>query len=369
MTGGKYSIIRVAQVVRPAEGGIRKHVSLLTAGLNREQFAPAIYAPADFKLDAEAQNVPQHIVAISARTNIAADLRAISSLTKQLRGNANLVHAHGLRAALIGVLAAKRAGVPSLFTAHNLMPPTGKLQGVLLRVIGQSTRSILAVSNTVAFTLIDAGFSNKKIRVVPNGISVAAFDLPDTTDVRREWNIPAHAPLVVGLGRLSPEKGFDLLITAFTDVLSVFPNARLLIAGDGPERESLHALAIKLDGACYFPGRVENPVSLLKTASIVAVPSYQEGQGIVALEAMAARKPVVATHVGGLTETIVPNITGIFVHPENPDELAKALISLLQNPSRRDEMGLQGRLRVEQHYTLERMINNIETIYTAILEK
>ncbi len=365
---GRNSVIRVAQVVRPAEGGIRKHVSLLTAGLDREHFSPSIYAPADFTLDAAAQPIKQHIVAISAKTNISEDLRAINDLTKQLRGNADLVHAHGLRAALIGVLAAKRAGVPSLFTAHNLVPPTGRLQRVLLRIIGQSTRRILAVSQAVADSLITAGFPNEKICVVPNGISVAAFDLPDTTAVRSEWNIPAHAPLVVGLGRLSPEKGFDLLITAFADVLSAFPTARLLIAGDGPERESLHTLAVKLDGACHFPGRVENPVSLLKTASIVAVPSRQEGQGIVALEAMAAHKPVVATNVGGLAETIAPDITGMLVPPEKPDELAKALILLLKDSRRCHEMGIQGRLRVEQHYTLERMIYNIETIYKTILE-
>lgn len=367
MTSGRNSAIRVAQVVRPAEGGIRKHVSLLTAGLNRERFASAVYAPADFTLDAAAQDVPQHVIAISARTNISADLRAISDLTKQLRGSVNLVHAHGLRAALIGVLAAKRAGIPSLFTAHNLVPPTGRLQRVLLRVIGQSTRRILAVSQAVAKSLIAGGLPNTKIHVVPNGISVAAFDTPDTIKVRNDFNIPTNAPLVVGIGRLSPEKGLDLLITAMADVLSVLPDACLLLAGDGPERESLRALARQIDGACYFPGKVENPIPFLKTAAIVAVPSRQEGQGIVALEAMAASKPVVAANVGGLAETIVPNVTGLLVPPENPTELADALISLLQNSSRRDEMGIQGRLRVEQHYTLERMINNIETIYQTIL--
>ena len=366
MIKGSNSAIRAAQVVRPAAGGIRKHVSLLSAGLNRDRFAPAVYAPADFTLEAIAQDIPTHCIDIGAHTNAAADLRAINELTKQLRGKVDVVHAHGLRAAFIGVLASKRAGIPSLFTAHNLVPPMGKLPRVLLRVIGKTTRRILAVSQAVADTLIAAGLPPEKIIVVPNGISVTAFDLPDTTDVCKEFEIPVHAPLVVGIGRLSPEKGFDILVSAFTSVLSVLPNSHLLIAGDGPEAKSLSTLAANLGSACHLPGRVENPIPYLIAADIVAVPSRQEGQGIVALEAMAARKPVIAANVGGLVETIIPDITGLLVAPENPVELASALTVLLQNPERCREMGVQARSRVEQHYTLERMIENIEAIYITM---
>lgn len=365
MTNSENSVICVAQVVRPAEGGIRRHVSQLVAGLDGKRFALVVYAPADFSLEAAAQAVPIHTIAIGARTNVAADLSAIRDLTKQLRGRVDVVHAHGLRAAFIGVLAAKRAGIPSLFTAHNLVPPMGRLPRILLRIIGKTTQRILAVSQAVANSLIAAGLPTDKIIVISNGIDVTAFDLLDTSDIRKEFEIPAHAPIVVGIGRLSPEKGFDILVSAFSSVLSVLPNAHLLIAGDGPEAKSLHALAAKLGSACHLLGRAENPIPLLNAADIVAIPSRQEGQGIVALEAMAARKPVIAANVGGLAETIVPDVTGLLVPPENLVKLASALTVLLQNPERCREMGVQARLRVEQHYTLERMINNIEAIYTS----
>ncbi len=361
------SIVRVAQVVRPAEGGIRRHVSLLASGLDSKRFVSAVYAPADFTLDTAAPNVILHPVAISARTNIAADLRLIYALSKQLRGKADLVHAHGLRAALIGVLAAKRAGVPSVFTAHNLVPPMSGLQRILFRAIGRSAKRILAVSQAVADTLTAAGLPNEKIQVVPNGVALAAFDPPDTTDIRAQYHIPNTAPLIVAIGRLSHEKGFDLLLAAFATVCNELPDAHLLIAGDGPELETLRALASEFNVACHFVGRVDNVVPILRAADVVAVPSRQEGQGIVALEAMASRKPVVAAQVGGLAETIVPDITGLFFPPENVSALAENLTMLLQAPARCREMGLQGRRRVEQLYTLERMINNIATVYDNIV--
>src|ERR1700722_20173257 len=104
---------RVAQVVRPAEGGIRRHVSLLAASLDRGRISSTIYAPTGFSLDLSIPDVTQIAVEIFARTRIVQDLRTVSELAALLRGNCDLVHAHGLRAAIIGVVAAVRCGVPA----------------------------------------------------------------------------------------------------------------------------------------------------------------------------------------------------------------------------------------------------------------
>ena len=374
--------VRVAQVVRPAAGGIRRHVSLLTAHLDRQRFAPSVYAPADFTLDtpslnapslnAPALTVPQHQVDITARTDIVADLRAIHDLTRRLRGHADVVHAHGLRAALIGVFAAGRVGIPCLFTAHNLLPPPGRLQRLLLRRIGRLTNAIVAVSQAVAETLIEAGLPAAKIHVIPNGIDLAPFDAPlpspAVVDLGRPLSVPHNAPLIVAVGRLSPEKGFDILIRAFVEVYRQMPDAHLIIVGSGPEAEGLQALA---DGAnlkerVHFPGRADDIIPILRAADIVAVPSRMEGQGLVALEAMAARRAVIASRVGGLAESIVEGRTGLLVPPNDPPAFANALVQLLRDPSRRLEMGLRGRRRVEQLYTVERMILNIQDVYASL---
>ena len=365
-------MVRVAQVVRPAAGGIRRHVSLLAAHLDRQRFAPSIYAPADFTPDTSLPDVPQFQVDIAARTDIAADLRAVQDLARKLRRNADLVHAHGLRAALVGVLAAQRAGILSLFTAHNLLPPPGRLQRLLLRHLGRVTNGIIAVSQAVADTLVSVGLPAAKIHVIPNGIDLAPFDIPLTNSavvgVVRPYDIPADAPLVVGIGRLSPEKGFDVLIKAFAEIFQQMPHAHLLIIGSGSEAEALRFLAAgtSLTDRIHLPGRLDDVVPILRSADVIAIPSRMEGQGIVALEAMAARKALVAARVGGLSETIVENEIGLLVPPDDAPALANALVQLLSDTPLRTTMGQHGRQRVEQLYTIERMILNIQNIYASL---
>jgi len=142
------------------------------------------------------------------------------------------------------------------------------------------------------------------------------------------------------------------------------PGAHLLLAGSGPEEDRLKALAVESPGVQLL-GRLDEIAPLLAAADVVAIPSRQEGQGIVALEAMAARRPVVATCVGGLVETIQEGETGLLVPAEDPRSFGEALAALLADPHRRRRMGEAGRARVTP-YTLERMIQRLETLYQEI---
>ncbi len=371
-------------MVRPATGGMRRHVSLLIVALDRTKFTPLLCAPAAFTLE-EIPDRPispvQHIpLEIGARTRPLNDLRAIAKLTRLLRsgrrepeGAIELVHAHGSRAALIGLLAARRARLPGLFTAHNLLPPMGRISRPLFRNVANQATRVIAVSEAVARSLVANGVSESRITVISNGIDLLPFDehkIGATTQDEsvRSRHTAATAPTVVAIGRLSPEKGFDLLIDAFETVVQSVPDATLRIAGDGPERADLEARASRSPVAerIRLLGRLDDTVPLLRSATVVAVPSRQEGQGLVALEAMAARRPVVATAVGGLMETIVPNETGLLVSPESPVALAEALVALLLTPERCRTFGENGRQRVERHYTLERMMDKIQSLYASL---
>lgn len=363
--------LRVAQIMRPAAGGMRKHLSLLLGNLPRQRFSPTLFAPADFRLESD---VPRREVEIGAKTDPIRDARSILRLSKNLRSNFDVVHAHGLRGALIGVLAAHRAGIPSLFTAHNLVPSMGFLPRLLLRHVGGNAGRIIAVSESVSRSLQAAGLPPHNIVVVPNGIELAPFDsTADPIDIRAAFGIPAGAPLIVGVGRLSREKGFDVLIRAFADVLNRFPEARLVLVGEGPEEENLRSM---LPGTALpeperrtsvlFVGYHENAVPFFHAADVVAIPSREEGQGIVALEAMAARKPVVATNVGGLAETVVHGQTGLLTAPENPAALAEATLLLLNDAKKRADFGNEGRIRVEAFYTSTRMVDRIEQVYLEL---
>ncbi len=366
--------IRVAQVMRPAAGGMRRHLFTLLAGLDRRRFAPTLFAPADFPAADCPSDVPHIPLAISARTRPLADLHAIRQLAQHLRQNFDIVHAHGLRGALIGVLAARQAGLPALFTAHNLISRPSLLQRFFLALVGRDAAAVIAVSEAVAAMLCAAGIPRAKIAVIPNGIALGPFDVQtDAEAVRAAFGVPPTAPLVLAIGRLSPEKGFDVLLEAFRQMQLRMPEARLILAGSGPEEAALWNQAVRggIDqtGTVIFAGQQAEVAPLLQAADVVAIPSRQEGQGIVALEAMAARRPVVASRVGGLVETVIEGETGLLVPPQDAAALAEALLALLSNPAQRQQMGEAGRVRVTQEYTAERMVQRIEAVYAGLVHR
>jgi glycosyltransferase involved in cell wall biosynthesis len=360
--------IRLALVVRPAAGGMRRHVSTLLAHLNREQFAPVLFAPPEFKPDILSSDVSHVPLAIGARTELWADWRAIRALAHDLHENFDIVHAHGLRGALIGVLAARRAGVASVFTAHNLVPGGSFFMRRMLASVGRRAARILAVSRAVADTLRAGGVPGTKISVIPNGIDLAPFDTPlDPRAVRAQFGLPADAPLIAAAGRFSREKGLPLLVMAVSHLQERLPGVCLALAGEGPDEPALRAQAKARNAPVVFVGQLPYVAPLFRAADVICVPSVQEGQGIVALEAMAAGKPVVASRVGGLAETVLEGETGLLVPPEDATALAGALAELLTDRKRRAAMGRAGRARVAREYSAVQMAGRIEAVYRDVL--
>ncbi len=359
---------RIAQVVRPAAGGIRRHVSDLIAHLDRQQFAPVLYAPPDFTLQPPCSDLVRHSLSIGAKNRPVQDFRTASALAQLLRGNCDLVHAHGLRGAVVGALAARMTRLPFVFTVHNLLPPMHPVHSFLFRQIAPLASRILAVSPAVAHSLTAQGVSSGKIVVVPNGVDLVRFETEnDRAATRSALGVQDEALLVLAVGRLSREKGFDVLVKAFAAVRREFPNARLVLVGTGDEEEPLRSLAASLSISVHFTGYVAEAVPLMQAADILVVPSRQEGQGIVALEAMAAGVPVVASRVGGLVDTITEGVTGLLVPPEDSDALAGTLISLWADPLRRAAIARAGRESVERDYRLETQIHKIEAVYHDVL--
>src|SRR5262249_26205653 len=159
---------------------------------------------------------------------------------------------------------------------------------------------------------------------------------------------------------LSPEKGFDIALTAFASLVRRFPRAHLIIAGDGEERSKLEhqirrlglATRVELTGA-IAPDEVP---ALLNTVTAVLIPSRQEPFGLVALEAALMARPVVATRVGGLPEVVRHEQTGLLVKPEDPGALAAALAHLLDHPDTASRMGQAARRRAQEVFSLERCV-------------
>lgn len=364
------SLCRVAEVVRPAAGGIRRHVFDLLEHLDRRKFVPTLFAPEDFLPDRPLTDIVRHSIEIGTSTRPLPDYKAGCSLAQLLPGNVDLVHAHGLRAAVVGGFAARKAHLPYLFTVHNLLPHMNRLQATVFLELARKADRIIAVSEAVAQTVQQIGVRAQRIAVVPNGVDLSRFDhYTNPAQFRTEHGIDADERIVLAVGRLAPEKGFDVLIEAFSSLRERLSDVRLVIVGEGLEGPRLKLQAAPLGASVLFLGQIGDTAPLFEASDLVVAPSRQEGQGIVPLEAMAAGKPVVASRVGGLVETIVEGKTGLLVPVDDAPALAVALESLLNDSPQRVSLGAAGRRRVEQEYSLQAQIQKIEANYRDVFRR
>jgi len=182
--------------------------------------------------------------------------------------------------------------------------------------------------------------------------------------------LPIDPPRILCVGRLSPEKGFDLAVSAFSNVVNRFPRAQLVIAGDGPERLALEKKIAELDlsGSIKLVGWVapDNLPSWLNTATLVVIPSRAEGFGLVALQAALMARPVAATRVGGLPEVVVNGETGLLVEPEQ-QALGEAVSFLLAGPQVAAAMGVEARRHAVKNFGFDRHVNAYDSLYRKII--
>lgn len=319
----------------------------------------ALIAPENLNLP----DIPFQSASITARSHPLADLHAAKRTAQYARNQrAQLLHGHGLRGAWIASLAARGAHKPFVFTAHNLAPArAGLLSSFFLRRTVRKAKAVICISQAVADSLAPYGLTPDKTALIPNGIDLVAFDVSS----------PPTPSLIVAIGRLAPEKGFDTLIEAAVRVCERVPEAHFVLAGEGEERAKIETLIVQhgLTERFQMLGLREDIPTLLASAAVVAVPSLSEGQGLVALEAMAACRPVVASHVGGLVETIEDGVTGLLVPPRRAAALAEALGRLLGDTALREQMGAAGRARVEAHYTADRMVDRTLELYRRLSDR
>jgi glycosyltransferase involved in cell wall biosynthesis len=177
-------------------------------------------------------------------------------------------------------------------------------------------------------------------------------------------------PRLLCLGRLEPEKGFDLALTAFARVLDRFPGARLVIAGAGSQRRALEQQASRLNltSSVEFCGPVstEAAARLIEHATLVVVPSRLEGFGLVALEAAWLGRPVIAAQVGGLPEVVVHAETGWLTESDNGTALAEAIEFLLEQPEKIRRMGRAARVRAQTEFSWERYVDHYDALYRRL---
>ncbi len=300
------------------------------------------------------------------------DLWGVVSLVKRLKIDVLHVQCVGPNG-FYALWTARATGLPLVVTTQGERTmDAGKLYEKS-RVANWTLRQLLARADYVTAcseqTLDDAKqFSGLalegKSRAVYNGIALDEF--------QTEAAPYAHAsPYLLGIGRVVPQKGFDVLLDAYALLIKNRPDAPdLIVAGNGPERERLQAQAsaLGLAGRVHLIGRADRAtaVALFRGCTIFVLPSRHEPQGIVNLEAMVCGKPVVAADVGGVAEVVLDGQTGLLVPGEDVSAFAGALGALLDDPARAQRLGEAGRARAISQFTWARIADQYGDIYQAV---
>lgn len=369
----------VLHVVRPAQGGMKKHLVTLFEGLEKEGFALYLAAPASSDLTVVLRPFTRKtfMIQFDENNNPLQNWRAICSLAQIIRNEKiDLVHTHGVRAGMIGQTAALLARCRKvLATIHNMHNTTLPFANVL-RIL-QSSLMRLAVSHTITVSETlkyelerHMWIPQEKTTVIYNGIDSDLF-LSSAGISRAAVGIPEDVPVIGTVARLEPAKGIKYLLEAAYLIDKEYGPVYFLIVGDGPDRESLQQQArmLGIEEKVIFYGFSSDIPSLLPVFDIAAIPSLREGMSIFCLEALAAGLPVVASAVGGLPEIISPEKTGFLVPPGDPQALAETLLLLLHNREMAVSLGSKGKEMVVQYFTCSRMIEKTKEIYTMVLRE
>jgi glycosyltransferase involved in cell wall biosynthesis len=284
--------------------------------------------------------------------------RAVAELAGELTTlGAAVLCCHGYKATLLGRVAARRRQVPVISVSRGWTAETWKvrLYEALEKLSLRWMDRVVCVSGGQRRKVLRAGVPAERTRVIRNAIEAGRFAEPDPEYGRRCRDFFAQPPrlLVGAAGRLSPEKGFTVLVEAAARVHRSDPGVGFLLFGDGAEREALarQIHAAGLDETFILAGFRPDLDRYLSFLDVVALPSFTEGLPNVLLEAFAASVPVVATAVGGVPEVVEDGVSGYLVPPGDPGALAGRLLDVLACEDRRREMGRYGRERVDRDFT------------------
>jgi glycosyltransferase involved in cell wall biosynthesis len=272
----------------------------------------------------------------------------------------DIVHAQDLWMGTPAFLARKILKIPYIVWGQgNDVYHPNNLCRITTKPILQNAYAILALTENMRIKLNN--IFNSEIYVVPNGI-----DLEEYNDVTQNPERKPGTKNILFVGSLYPVKGVQYLITAMKKIHEDIPDARLILVGDGVERERLVALSIQLGIQKYvqFVGKVPHKEvqTFMQQADVFVLPSLSEGFGIVILEAMACGLPIVATRVGGIPEVIKNDINGYLVEPKRPDEIAEKILILLQNDQLRNEISRTNVAAVKA-YAWENIVDQLEYVY------
>jgi glycosyltransferase involved in cell wall biosynthesis len=297
----------------------------------------------------------------------------LSDLVRQRQ--VDVIHSHDYKTDLLAWLASRRTGAALVATAHGWTGHSSRERWAYYpfhkRLLARFPL-VIAVSSEIRDELIRHGASPGRVRVLLNGIDPGAFTRrPEgVAAARTHFGIAPDAVVVGAVGRLEPQKRFDLLLRAFRAVRDKHPRAQLLIAGDGSLRETLAQQIVSegLQASCRLVGQVHDIAEFHHALNLFVQSSSYEGTPNVVLEAMAMETPVIATDVGGTRELCEHDNHGVIVPAERVDALQTAMLDLLDDPARRRALAAAARTRVVEQLSFQQRVRALDDLYAELNE-
>ena len=275
---------------------------------------------------------------------------------------------------LLAIPLAWLAGVPVRMATHR-----GKIYGFPrwqerlhagMVNFGMAT-ALLAVSESTRMDAIEEGVAPEHVIVIPNGVDLPDLDEKVSEEMRQSLGIEFNQCMFFYAGRLNYEKGPDLLLQAFAEVIKAVPDSRLVLAGDGPLRQELEDLVqqLNINGKVVFLGIRNDVPEIMMAADVFVLSSRTEGMPNAVLEAMALSTPIVAFEVGGVKDLLQDGLTGRLSKPADPHSLAMAMIDLATNSDERSQLALAGKNLVDEKYKLDKICKMYEDLLSTLLRQ
>jgi glycosyltransferase involved in cell wall biosynthesis len=366
-------------------------VSMLSGRLNRARFQTLLAygkvgpgeASSEFLVRAERCRTTV-VPGLTPEISPLGDLRALVALVRLIRRyRPHIVHTHTAKAGFVGRLAAivsprPRPIVVHTYHGHVLEGYFGRAASAAYRLLerglAQVSDCLIGVSEATVDDLVRLKVARRnRFRVVPLGLDLRRFlkgDRGDAAALRARCGAGPDEILVAYVGRLVPIKRVDLTLRAVAQARQAGAGVRLVVVGDGHCRASLERLADEVgiaDAVCFL-GYLQDAGTVTAAADIAILSSDNEGTPVWLIEASAAGLPAVATRVGGVSDVVRPD-TGVLVRAGDHAGLAAGLAELAHNPELRARMGARGRAHVLRHFSIERLLGDLEGLYDELLTR
>jgi glycosyltransferase involved in cell wall biosynthesis len=278
---------------------------------------------------------------------------------------------------LDGAIAAWLLGVPHLWHAREILDDQAPYQSLFgpckaISIILALSQQVVATSEAVANRFRHCKNAEKVITIY-NAVSLTEFgNVKAESSLRQEFNISDTIPIVAQIGNLVPIKGCEDFVHTAARVHQVIPEVIFLLIGGTPYPEYRQKVVdlinlYHLNGSFLLTDFRADMPATFSAINLLVQSSHYESFGRTSIEAMSAQKPVVGTRVGGIPEIIVDGVTGILVPPKSPDELAKAIISILNDPGMAKQMGQAGQERVQRLFSISNHVAEIEKVYRKLI--